>query len=161
MSIGTRIKELREYKGLTRNDLAESLGVTIGAISNYENGVSSPKEPILFKIIEKLGCDANYLFQDEIKMPSDRNDVSIPEYEYITKYRELDEHGKDMVDFVLIKEWERSVQRPDIFSFNNKETLSCAEENTEIFQLNAAHAIESASEEDKKHDDDIMDDENF
>ncbi len=154
MSIGSRIKELREYNGLSRIDLAELLGVTIGAISNYENGVSSPKEPILFKIIEKLGCDANYLFQDEIKMPSDRNDVSIPEYEYITKYRELDEHGKDIVDFILIKEWERSVKKSDIFSFNK-------EENTKLFQLNAAHAIENASEEDKKHDDDIMNDENF
>ena len=54
MSIGSRIKELRERNGLSRNELATMLGVTVGAISNYENDVSSPKEPILFKIIEGL-----------------------------------------------------------------------------------------------------------
>ena len=54
MSIGNRIMELRKLKGLSRSDLADMLGVTVGAVSNYENGVSSPKEPILFKLIEVL-----------------------------------------------------------------------------------------------------------
>ena len=40
MSIGSRIKDLREEKGLTRPELAELLNVTVGSISNYENGVS-------------------------------------------------------------------------------------------------------------------------
>lgn len=57
MSVGSRIKELRESKGMSRNDLATKLGVTVGSISNYENEVSSPKEPILFKIMDALGCD--------------------------------------------------------------------------------------------------------
>lgn len=108
MSVGSRIKELREERDLTRNDFAKLIGVTIGAVSNYENEVSSPKEPILFKIIEVLGCDANYLFQDAIKMSSITNDVTIVEYNLIKKYRDLDDHGKEMVDFTLEKEWERS-----------------------------------------------------
>lgn len=70
MSVGSRIKELRESKGISRSELADKIGVTIGAISNYENEVSSPKEPILFKLMEILGCDANYLFQDSINIPS-------------------------------------------------------------------------------------------
>lgn len=50
MSVGSRIKELREEKGLTRTELAKLLNVTVSAISNYENEISSPKEPVLFKI---------------------------------------------------------------------------------------------------------------
>lgn len=111
MSIGSRIKELRETKGISRNEFASTLGVTVGAISNYENDVSSPKEPILFKIIETLNCDANYLFQDVVKIKSQQNDVTIGEYEHIKKYRDLDEHGKEMVDFTLEKEWERSISK--------------------------------------------------
>ena len=53
MSIGSRIKELRELNGISRNEFASMLGVTVGAISNYENDVSSPKEPILFKILNQ------------------------------------------------------------------------------------------------------------
>lgn len=70
MSVGSRIRELREDKELSRAELADKIGVTIGAISNYENEVSSPKEPILFKIMEVLECDANYLFQDSINIPT-------------------------------------------------------------------------------------------
>ena len=67
MSIGTRIKQAREKKGLTRNELAKIVDVTPSAISNYENEISSPKEPILYKLMEALECDANYLFQDDMK----------------------------------------------------------------------------------------------
>lgn len=108
MSVGSRIKELREFRSLSRNDLAKLLNITVGAISNYENEVSSPKEPILFKIMEVLDCDANYLFQDTVKMSSMKNIVSMDEMKHIEKYRDLDSHGKEMVDFTLEKEWERS-----------------------------------------------------
>lgn len=107
MSIGSRIKELREHNGISRNEFATMLGVTVGAISNYENDVSSPKEPILFKIIESLNCDANYLFQDSVKISATERDVTLAEFEYIQKYRELDSHGKEIVDYILLKEWAR------------------------------------------------------
>lgn len=107
MSVASRIKEMREQRGMSRSELAEKLGVTVGAISNYENGVSSPKEPILFGIIEALACDANYLFQDVVNIPKKLNDVTMAEFEKIKMYRKLDSHGKELVDFILNKETER------------------------------------------------------
>lgn len=109
MSVGSRIKELRENRKISRSELADLIGVTVGAISNYENGVSSPKEPILFKIMEVLKCDANYLFQDSFDMPEMKTNVSVKEFEMIRRYRCLDSHGKEMVDFALEKEYERSM----------------------------------------------------
>ena len=38
-----------------------------------------------------------------------KNSVSIEELHLVEKYRALDEHGKEMVDFTLTKEWERSI----------------------------------------------------
>ncbi len=111
MSVASRIKELRESKGLTRAELAQILGITVGAISNYENGVSSPKEPILFKIIETMGCDANYLFQDVVNIPPKVNDVTLAEYDHIKKYRNLDDKGRAHVDTVL--DWE--TQRMELY----------------------------------------------
>lgn len=156
MSIGSRIKELRERNGLSRNELATMLGVTVGAISNYENDVSSPKEPILFKIIENLNCDANYLFQDSVKIKTQQNDVTLAEYDHIKKYRALDEHGKEMVDFTLTKEWERSTAEK-----KNNNVIPLAAPVASALDPNAAHAISGSSKADQKHDDDIMDDENF
>ena len=75
--------------------------------------LAPPKEPILFKLMEVLGCDANYLFQDSIDIPAMKNNISVVEHDLVKKYRELDSHGKDMVDTVLQKEYERIVSIKD------------------------------------------------
>ena len=62
------IRESRKRAGLTQQELADKLGITTGAVSNYENGVSFPKAEIAFglcdqtKIPEKPG--AKPLFGD-------------------------------------------------------------------------------------------------
>lgn len=108
MGIGYRIKEAREHSGLTQTELGKKIGVTGSAITNYEKETSHPKEQIIYKLMEVLEVDANYLFQDVVNIPKKENDVTLAEYEYIQKYRQLDNHGKEMVDFTLSKEWERS-----------------------------------------------------
>lgn len=134
MSIGSRIKELRELKNLTRGELADILNVTVGAISNYENDVSSPKEPILFKIIEALDCDANYLFQDVVKIKSINNDVTLSEYEYIKKYRAIDDSGKKVVDAVLDREYTLLIESQKFDSEAQKKRLT--EYSKQITQQN-------------------------
>lgn len=67
MSIGQRLKEARIIRQMTQEDLAKAVGVTKGAIGNYETEVSSPKESILIKLMEVLQIDANYLYQDFIR----------------------------------------------------------------------------------------------
>lgn len=108
MGIGYRIKEARECLGLTQTELGAMIGVTGSAITNYEKETSHPKEQIIYKLMETLNIDANYLFQDAVKLKTSNN-VSLLEYELVKKYRVLDSHGKEMVDFTLEKEYERSV----------------------------------------------------
>ena len=84
MSIGTRIKEKRIAMGMTQKQLADKLGIKNTAIANYETGVSSPKESILFKLFEVLQCDANYLFQDDIKIDESKAFAQTNKYENIT-----------------------------------------------------------------------------
>ena len=67
MSIGQRLKEARRVKNLTQSELAEAVGVSNGAIGNYETDVSSPNEPILIRLMEVLQIDANFLYQDYIQ----------------------------------------------------------------------------------------------
>lgn len=108
MGIGYRIKEARERLGLTQTELGSMVGVTGSAITNYEKETSHPKEQIIYKLMETLNIDANYLFQDVVKIKTQKNDFTIAEYEIIKKYRGLDPHGKEMVNFTLEKELERS-----------------------------------------------------
>lgn len=67
MSVASRIQQAREAKGMKQVDLAALVGVHPGAIWNYENGKSNPKEPIVFRLMSALDVDANYLYQDEMR----------------------------------------------------------------------------------------------
>lgn len=107
MGIGMRIKEARKEMGMTQEDLARVLGVTKSAIANYESETSHPKEPVMYKMFSALNVDANYLFQDVINLPKERNDISLAEHEHIKKYRSLDDHGKKVIDFLLDEECNR------------------------------------------------------
>lgn len=110
MSLSKRLRERREQLGLTQSEVAKLLRITPSAIGNYENGVSTPKADILFRVFDALKCDANYLFQDEMDNTVTKEKATPYEMEQIIKkYRDLDTHGRQMVDFTLIKEWERSV----------------------------------------------------
>jgi transcriptional regulator with XRE-family HTH domain len=158
MGLSNRLKERREQLGLTQSEVATLLGITPGAVGNYENGVSTPKADVLFKVFDALKCDANYLFQDEMSKRSQEDNATPLEMEHLVKkYRGLDTHGKEMVDFTLEKEYERSVAEKK----KSDNVVSMTVQESSDYQVNAAHAIEDASDEDKAYDEDIMDDENF
>lgn len=156
MSIGSRIKELRVKKGLTQEELAQQIGVTKGAVANYENEVSSPKIELMYKLFDALDCDANYLHQDDMKSNVYKETATPEEFDQIIKkYRALDAHGKEMVDFTLEKEWERSIAE------RKSEKVIILKEDNDYLVPDAANSLPNASAEDKQFDEDIMNDENF
>ena len=54
MSIGEQIRKYRIEAGLTQEKLAEALGVTVGAVSKWENGNNTPDIVMLGILAEKL-----------------------------------------------------------------------------------------------------------
>lgn len=104
MGIGYRIKEAREHLGLTQTELGNLVGVTGSAITNYEKETSHPKEQIIYRLMEALNVDANYLFQDAVHLPEKGTDITLTEYEYIKKYRSLDPYGQETVNMILDRE---------------------------------------------------------
>lgn len=106
MSIGSRIKERREEINITQEELARLLGVSKGAIGNYESGFSYPKIENMTKLFEVLKTDANYLFQDNIN-DMEEEKFTFNERQHIKKYRTLDEYGKEAVDNILDVEHRR------------------------------------------------------
>lgn len=112
MSFSSRLKEWREHLGLSRSEVAAKLGVTASAVGNYENGVSIPKEEVLYKIFYTLGAEPNYLWQDEMLGQQSHFMVSFDEQSIIKKYRSLDVHGRKIVDYVLDEEYERVKSEP-------------------------------------------------
>ena len=67
MAFGDRIKARREELALSRPQLADRLGVTPSTVSNYETGVSFPKEEMMLRLFDCLETDPNTLFQDSFR----------------------------------------------------------------------------------------------
>mgnify|MGYP001852134631 CR=1 FL=1 len=152
MAFYDRLKESRIKAGLTQEQLAEKLGVAKSTLSGYESGNREPTVATIAKVLEILNIDANYLYQDETKALTELV-ISLDDKALIKKYHALDNHGKEMVDFTLEKEYERSVALADQKADNIIKMDSHV-------QLKAAHArtdIE-VTEEMNQHDDDIMND---
>lgn len=56
---GTRLKEIRQAKGLTQVELAEATQTSQRAISYYENHASFPPAPFLIALTEALDLSAD------------------------------------------------------------------------------------------------------
>ena len=64
MSFGSQLRHRREALGMSRIELAQALGVSTSAISNYENDGSFPKTEYLAKLFAALSVEPNALFAD-------------------------------------------------------------------------------------------------
>ncbi len=109
MTIGKRIKECREKVGLTQEELAKLLGVSKGAIGNYESDASYPKIENMTKLFEILKTDANYLFQDEFNNYTSDDNVAhnLQEINLLQNYRKLDAISKESVEKLIEIELKR------------------------------------------------------
>lgn len=151
-SIADRIVEGLSLRGLKQAELVEKTGIGKSSISTYISGEYEPKQRNIYKIALALDVNEAWLMGNDVPMDRvDPNKAAIfsnTDLDIISKYKKLDEKGKHTVNTVLDMEYNRCEAE------NYKD-------NVHHLILNAAHAIEGSSEEDKQHDEDIMDDENF
>ena len=95
MDFGGRIRERREQLGLDRAQLARRLGVSASAVSNYENGVSFPKEHVLLRLFDCLETEPNDLFRDSFRAGGQV--LSRDERALLDRYRSLTALGRETV----------------------------------------------------------------
>ncbi len=64
--IGARVKNARLLRGLTQEQLAEKLDVSVSCISRFETGSSIPSVKGILGLSEALGVGVDYLLHDFI-----------------------------------------------------------------------------------------------
>lgn len=99
MSFGNQLKKRREELGLSRQSLAERLGISSSAISNYENGLSFPKEEVMLRLFDGLETEPNKLFQDHFQ--GGRHVLTHSERNMLEQYRSLSPTGRETVRSVV------------------------------------------------------------
>ena len=115
MTFGERLTELRISAGyVKRNEFADKLGIPSTTLRNYETDVREPGHTFLKQISEFFNVSVDYLLglTDEKEILNSFR-LKASEYEHIKKYSALDRHGKDMVDTVLNKEYDRCLELQD------------------------------------------------
>lgn len=152
MTFGERLTQLRKEHGYTtRNDFAEKLKIPSTTLRNYETDVREPGHTFLKQISELFNVSVDYLLclTDEKEVLKSFR-LRSEEQTLLEHYRLLDPHGREMVDFTLTKEYERSIalaKESNISEFPYSKEVQAAHERTDI----------EVTDEMRKHDDDLMD----
>lgn len=160
MTFGERLTELRKERGFAnRNDFANYLGIPSTTLRNYETGAREPGHVFLKQMADIFHVSVDYLLcmTDDRTVHSEKQDITQGEYDRIHKYRILDRYGKEVVDLVLDKEYERC-QEQKTAGANNVVLLK--EPDRSYLKPEAAHERTDIelTDEGRQHDDDIMND---
>ena len=109
MIIAERLRTLRREKNLSKRELVGMLPINYSTYANYESGFREPNSEVLQMLARHFGVSIDYLMgmtenrrkADEVAILTDA------EHDHIIQYRQLDTHGKSLVDVVMSKELER------------------------------------------------------
>jgi transcriptional regulator with XRE-family HTH domain len=63
-TIANNLKKLREAAHYTQDEIAQTLGITRSAYSNYESGEREAPYDVLEKVSNLFGCDMYVLFEE-------------------------------------------------------------------------------------------------
>ncbi len=130
-----RIKELRKEKGLTQVELARALNVSKGAIAMWETGKRTPTFEYLRPMSTLFNREPDYILcytDDASPIPWVKREQTIEETseqslwfksrdleESIRRYSELDEYGRNAVDYLLSCEHNRCEEQGMLFDVSN------------------------------------------
>lgn len=99
--IGSRIREQRESVGLTRNELADTLGVSLSTMQLWENDEREPQASMIITIAKELRTTPNYLLTGE-KAKEEKTTAEKPTGSLVSRaferMQELLDDGVSMVD---------------------------------------------------------------
>lgn len=95
--IGSRLSEIRNYRGMSVEELSELSGVAVSAIRKIENGaVNNPKDATLSKLAQALNTSAAYLLgeNDSVEYHPEESNI----YKKYISMAQLKEEEKVLVE---------------------------------------------------------------
>ncbi|MCI8748080.1 MAG: helix-turn-helix transcriptional regulator [Lachnospiraceae bacterium] len=98
----SRIKQLREKRGLIQEMLAAKLGITQQMLSKYERDVTLIKVDVLKKIAEYFNVTTDYLLgisdvKRDLQGQMKENETLDKYYDLVEVYKELDQYDQEMI----------------------------------------------------------------
>lgn len=88
MTLGDRIKQLRQQRGWSQAQLSKKLNVHQKQISGYERGVHSPSIELLVRIAELFNVSLDYIAFDKRE---EKNIIPIADRELMQAVQQIDQ----------------------------------------------------------------------
>lgn len=162
MNIGNRIKNLRQNKNITQQQLASTLFISDKTISSWEANRTEPSLEMITKLSEILDCSISYLIYGDISKNDIETEIKIKltlkEFNqlksYMKKYatdlgetKQLDiyyqPYHRKFIDKSVITEWLRIGHRgnKNILTYKNWYDIYCDEYEVEIDNIESLQKI--------------------
>lgn len=101
-----KIKEARQLAGITQKELAKTIGVSAGTLSDYENGNHDPKSDCLARIADACNVTVDFLLGRETKKSptppegsaGENGKLSVDEVEKVLLSLGLIQEGQDVTE---------------------------------------------------------------
>lgn len=98
----SRIRQLREKRGLMQQRLASELGITQQMLSKYERDVTLIKVDVLKKIARYFNVTTDYLLgvsdvKRDLQRQMKMNETLDEYYDLVEVYKELDPYDQEMI----------------------------------------------------------------
>lgn len=114
----SRIKQLREKRGLIQEILAAELGITQQMLSKYERDITLIKVDILKKIAAYFNVTTDYLLgiseiKRDLQGQMQMNETLDEYYDLAEVYKELDKYDQEMIWSIIqiIKKFDEKRER--------------------------------------------------
>jgi|GEM_PF-5200004 len=111
MTVGQKIKRLRNLKGMQQTELAEYLCISQSNLSKYESDILMPNLDVLRAIIKKFDVSFDYLMDEQTTTPYSFPRLKDDEIILLNRYR-TEEHKPDVVlldsnELLLLQDYRR------------------------------------------------------
>ncbi|MFQ8602224.1 MAG: helix-turn-helix domain-containing protein [Anaerovoracaceae bacterium] len=132
--IGEKIKQARKDRNISAEKLASEIGVSPSTIYRYENNdISHMGIDKLKAIATVLNTSASIL----LGWDNEQTSLNTDELNHLQMYRFLDSHGREIIDLLLKKEYERCISSSKLSSLSssdNKINISTEEKCDEFLK---------------------------
>ena len=144
MNIGNKIKELRKARGITQEQLANSIGVSFQAVSKWENNIALPDITLAPALASYFDVSLDILFDFNLKkIEDDAFEIAKESW----KYRDSDwQKARDIIDEGL-KEYPDN----DILLTNRLYVMSYEENPDDVIKI-ASKIIDITKDDALKYD---------
>ena len=119
--IGKRIREIREFLGISQREFAEILGIHPLSVSRYELGKSNPSPSVLKAIEDKFGVNPEWLLAGKGEPFKSSKESDNFNFKFNKRWKAVEQRLEESAELIVDLSLELFVSKKHVRKLNNPE----------------------------------------